>query len=441
NGHPALLYVAEPAAGRVETFDAQTLALTHSQPVAGTPTDVFADVYGQLVIADATNDTLSFYDTNNSYSPYRTLGRPGTAAGSLDKRLTFDVHGQDGTGLSGGLFIADYGNARIQRWDAYGTTIWTAAAAAAGGPAVPTDTTPPAISGTPAQGSAVTCSTGAWTGSPTSYTYAWDRDSSPIGSATSSSYTVAAADVGHSLTCVVTAANAAGKSQPASSAAVVGVAAGGSACGTTVGMTIDAAAGFTDSPGVALTINAPTGATSVLVANDGGLGGARTFPVASTCQYAWNLATSGSERLPKTVYVLYAGSGTDANQTFTDDIILDQTAPQVRSARISRIATSVPTGQAATTSARAVQATAVSTPGAKAATRASVRRGYVLSVRATDDSSGVAKLQLASSPAAKRRITLAYHPRIRLAKIAGVRWVRAVDRAGNHDRWTRVRTG
>ncbi|HEY5196560.1 MAG TPA: hypothetical protein VIJ51_05990 [Solirubrobacteraceae bacterium] len=416
NGHPALLYVAEPTAARVETFDAQSLALVHSQPVSGTPTDVFTDIYGQLVIADSTSDTVSFYDTNNSYSPYRTLGRPGSAAGSLNQPLAFDVHAQDGTGLSGGLFIADYGNARIQRWDAYGTTIWTAAASAPAGPSVPTDTAPPAISGTPTQGSSVTCSTGTWTGSPTSYAYAWDRDGVAITGATSASYTIQAADVGHQLTCVVVATNGAGHSQPASSAAVVPT--GPASCPATVGVSVNAAATYTNSTAVTLTIKAPGGATSVVVANDGGFGGARTFTVAANCQYAWTLTSSGSERLPKTVYVRFAGSGIDANQTFTDDIILDQTAPQVKSATLSP--------------------TTGGSPSAKTASVASARARYVLRVHATDDSSGVAKLQLAGSPTAKHRVTLTYRARTTLSSLAGARWIRAVDRAGNYGRWKRV---
>jgi hypothetical protein len=82
----------------------------------------------------------------------------------------------------------------------------------------------------------LTSSTGSWTGSPTSYAYQWqDCDASGancanISGATSSSYLLAAGDVGHTIRAVVTATNASG-STPATSAQTVVVtpSAGGSA--------------------------------------------------------------------------------------------------------------------------------------------------------------------------------------------------------------------
>jgi hypothetical protein len=79
--------------------------------------------------------------------------------------------------------------------------------------AVPTSLSSPEVSGTPAVGQILSCSTGSWGNSPTSYAYQWLRDFEPIPGATSSSYTVAAGDVGHGLACQVTATNAAGSSQ------------------------------------------------------------------------------------------------------------------------------------------------------------------------------------------------------------------------------------
>lgn len=69
----------------------------------------------------------------------------------------------------------------------------------------------PAVTGTPTRGAALTCSTGAWSGNPSSFQYAWTRDGAPIPGAGASSYTVQAADEGHSLGCVVTARNAGGE--------------------------------------------------------------------------------------------------------------------------------------------------------------------------------------------------------------------------------------
>jgi hypothetical protein len=108
--------------------------------------------------------------------------------------------------------------------------------------AAPTNTAAPAVTGSPSQGSTLTTSNGSWTGSPTGYTYAWqDCDTSgancaAISGATSSSYTLAAGDVGSTVRSVVTAENAGGNaSAPSAVTAVVtgSVSGGGGGGGST----------------------------------------------------------------------------------------------------------------------------------------------------------------------------------------------------------------
>src|SRR5690349_7729048 len=83
--------------------------------------------------------------------------------------------------------------------------------------AVPQNTTAPSISGTAKEGSTLTASDGAWSNSPTSFTYQWQRCASDgsgcgdITSATSKTYTLVTGDVGHTVRVVVTAVNADGK--------------------------------------------------------------------------------------------------------------------------------------------------------------------------------------------------------------------------------------
>jgi hypothetical protein len=117
---------------------------------------------------------------------------------------------------------------------AVGSGLGASTAAASTAATAPSNTSLPSISGTPRDGSVLRASTGAWTGSPTSYAYTWQRcdraggGCSAVAGATSRRYTVVTADVGNRLRVVVTATNAAG-SGSASSRATAVVAATGSA--------------------------------------------------------------------------------------------------------------------------------------------------------------------------------------------------------------------
>jgi hypothetical protein len=97
----------------------------------------------------------------------------------------------------------------------------TSAGVAVSAAGVPVDTAAPKISGTPGPGDRLTCSTGAWTNAPTAYAYTWKRGGGAIPGATDSAYTVRISDEATTLTCTVTASNAAGAGTPATSAGVV----------------------------------------------------------------------------------------------------------------------------------------------------------------------------------------------------------------------------
>jgi hypothetical protein len=88
-------------------------------------------------------------------------------------------------------------------------------------PLAPQSTAAPRVSGTPTPGHRLSCSTGSWSGSPTSFSYQWSRDGHPIAGATGASYTVQIGDEARSLACTVTASNAFGSASRTSAPVLV----------------------------------------------------------------------------------------------------------------------------------------------------------------------------------------------------------------------------
>jgi hypothetical protein len=171
--------------------------------------------------------------------------------------------------------------------------------------------------------------------------------------------------------------------------------------GKPIGVTINKGALYTNSADVRLTVRAPDAARHVRISNDGGFGSGLTALRDSSEVYGFELASSGPERLPKTVYVRFDGPDLDPNRSFSDDIVLDETRPAIRFARLVR----------------------------------RTRRGVRIVLRGRDAISGVKTAQFAhrrSRPWA--RIRYRRHVTVRRAP----RWVRVRDGAGNASRWRRV---
>jgi hypothetical protein len=75
----------------------------------------------------------------------------------------------------------------------------------------PQNTVLPTLSGIPAPGSILSCSPGTWSGStPLTYVTQWLRDNSAIDGQTASTCLIQASDVGHAISCRVTASNTRG---------------------------------------------------------------------------------------------------------------------------------------------------------------------------------------------------------------------------------------
>jgi hypothetical protein len=77
---------------------------------------------------------------------------------------------------------------------------------------VPVIRTQPVVSGPTSVGGQLSTTTGAWSNSPTSYTYSWRRDGSVIFGANSSTYNLVVGDIGTTISSSIVAINAVGSS-------------------------------------------------------------------------------------------------------------------------------------------------------------------------------------------------------------------------------------
>lgn len=104
------------------------------------------------------------------------------------------------------------------------TAVITSPPGGSSSPAAPGSVSPPQISGTAQSGQTLASSTGSWSGSPTSYSYAWSRcDGSgsncvSVGGATGAAYALTSNDVGSTLRVSVAATNAGGTTTAGSAA-------------------------------------------------------------------------------------------------------------------------------------------------------------------------------------------------------------------------------
>jgi 6-phosphogluconolactonase (cycloisomerase 2 family) len=166
-------------------------------------------------------------------------------------------------------------------------------------------------------------------------------------------------------------------------------------------VTINDGALYTNDPDVQVTVSRPWMIASVRLASDRADvddARARRTPRWDTT-FSWHLDTGGEARSVKHVYARFTPLSGKKALVVSDDIILDQTAPQVTTARI---------------------------------------HGASLHLKARDNRSGVRKLQLANDR---------HHPRERrkFARHVDVGgdverlYVRVFDGAGNHSHWRRVK--
>jgi hypothetical protein len=184
----------------------------------------------------------------------------------------------------------------------------------------PHNTVAPEVSGTAKARSTLTATQGTWTGSaPLAYGYQWRRCDASGGScvdidgATSQTYTLTDADVGHPIVVVVTATNSVGHDSAGSTPSDATTAVGGPSNGGNGGTGGTGSTGGAGGPSPGASTNAPVSATS-----DGGGTPAGSLLDATRCQ---QLAGNAKYRRLKV-----AGVGTVRLRAYTTGAAL-QTAP------------------------------------------------------------------------------------------------------------------
>ena len=231
---PTCIWVnADDGSQQIQSFDAfsgaacgqGTIRTLASQFVVPKPACTPASYTALQILSPApgtyTSGTVSFEDTDGNSiagAPDETLDNTGTVSLTglgLNTALGLPQFLLNLSGVQGTI-----GQVQVKlTWTATYDPSCIGPNATAVAPAV-TSTPPsgsrPALSGKPAlsghtvAGSKLSCSKGAWTGNPSSYTYHWYRNLTPLATATGPTYVLTKLDQGSKLTCVVTAINAYG---------------------------------------------------------------------------------------------------------------------------------------------------------------------------------------------------------------------------------------
>jgi hypothetical protein len=129
------------------------------------------------------------------------------------------VAGPATTAIVGSESATFQGNSQVDAQSGVPEATLSDTAVVSSAPAPPVSVAPfPTITPSgPTLATVLSCSNGAWNGAvPLSFTYQWSRDGNPILGATAQSYTVTGPDIGHVLTCAVTATNVDGSASAVS---------------------------------------------------------------------------------------------------------------------------------------------------------------------------------------------------------------------------------
>ena len=98
-----------------------------------------------------------------------------------------------------------------------------------------------------------------------------------------------------------------------------------------IGLSIKNGDALTNTKNVTLNPVWPEYATAIRISNDGGFAASKTVTKDLASSIDWELDDSVKGIFTKVVYIRFSGPGIDATRTYSDDIILDTTAPIIES--------------------------------------------------------------------------------------------------------------
>lgn len=180
--------------------------------------------------------------------------------------------------------------------------------------------------------------------------------------------------------------------------------------GTMTGISVNDGAEYTNSRDVTVVITPEPGARYIALSNDGGFADASIHAVSS--EIPWRLRNDVAGQFTRVVYVRFLDGNGRVMSTLSDDIILDTTPPVVESASASSTRTAV-------SNARAIAVT--------------------VRVRASDNRSGVRRVQVSATRSGRGAEAMAYARRVTIDRPeGGARFVRVRDGAGNWSEWKRL---
>jgi hypothetical protein len=191
---------------------------------AGSGTPVASSATAAVIAVPV--NTVAPVISGNAYVGSTLTATSGTWSGGGSQTFAYQWKSAgSNVGINQNTYVpvtGDIGNTitcTVTATNAAGSGTPTASSATAAVIGAPANTVLPAISGTATSGQTLSSSTGTWSGGGSiSYTYQWKAGGTNIGGATSSTFLLTDTQVGSTITCAVTATNAAGSNTATSSA-------------------------------------------------------------------------------------------------------------------------------------------------------------------------------------------------------------------------------